>query len=116
MNTHYKVIYLPLAVSDLRNIVDYIQNTLKAPEAAIELVNHLDNSIARLEQFPYSCRVYQPAKELEDEYRLLQVKNYIVFYTVKNDKVMIHRVVYSKMDLTKVLSPRKDSQEDSCNE
>ncbi|MFD1416688.1 type II toxin-antitoxin system RelE/ParE family toxin [Oceanobacillus jeddahense] len=112
----YKVIYLPLAVSDLRNIVDYIQNRLKASEAAIDLVNQLDNSIARLEQFPYSCRVYQPAKELEDEYRLLQVKNYIVFYTVKNDKVMIYRIVYSKMDLTKVLSSHVDSQESPYNE
>ncbi len=76
----------------------------------------MDNSIARLEQFPYSCRVYQPAKELEDEYRLLQVKNYIVFYTVKNDKVMIYRIVYSKMDLTKVLSSHVDSQESPYNE
>lgn len=99
----FKLKYLPTALRDLRDITDYIADTLKAPEAALDLLNALDDSISRLEQFPYSCRVYQPVKDLENEYRLLLVKNYLVFYVVNEEVVEIYRVVYAKMDLTKLL-------------
>jgi toxin ParE1/3/4 len=99
----YEIRYLPLAMKDLTDITAYIADHLKAPKAALNLLNALDESISRLEQFPYSCKVYQPTKELENEYRLLPVKNYAVFYVVKEKVVEIHRVVYAKMDLTKII-------------
>lgn len=99
----YEIRYLPLARKDLSDITAYIAEHLKAPKAALDLLNALDESISRLEQFPYSCKVYQPIKELETEYRLLPVKNYAVFYVVKEKVVEIHRVIYAKMDLTKII-------------
>jgi toxin ParE1/3/4 len=99
----YKLKYLPLALEDLRDIIDYITDTLKAPEAAMDLVNALDDSISMLQEYPYAYKVYQPIKDLGNEYRLLPVKNYVVFYVVKEQVVEIHRVVYAKMDLTKVI-------------
>jgi len=33
----HKVKYLPLAQKDLRNIIDYIADTLKAPKAVMDL-------------------------------------------------------------------------------
>ena len=99
----HKLKYLPLALNDLRDITDYIAETLKAPKAAMDLLAAMDESISRLEQFPYSCKVYQPIKNLENEYRLLPVKNYAVFYVVKEQVVEIHRIVYAKMDLTMVI-------------
>lgn len=99
----YEIRYLPLARKDLIDITIYISDHLKAPKAAMDLLNALDESISRLEQFPYSCKVYQPIRELENEYRLLPVKNYAVFYVVKEKVVEIHRVVYAKMDLTRII-------------
>jgi toxin ParE1/3/4 len=99
----YKLKYLPLALKDLRGITDYITDTLKAQKAALDLLNALDDSISMLQEYPYSYKVYLSIKELEIEYRLLPVKNYLVFYVVKEQVVEIHRVVYAKMDLTKVI-------------
>ena len=99
----YRLKYLPLALDDLRDITDYITDTLNAPKAAMDFLDTLDESISRLEQFPYFCKVYQPIKDTENEYRLLPVKNYAVFYIVNGEVVEIHRVVYAKMDLTKVM-------------
>jgi toxin ParE1/3/4 len=82
----YELQYLPLAQADLFNIISYISDCLKAPEAAMDLVEALDNAIARLRNFPYSCRV-------------LPVKNYLVFYVVNECKVEIHRIIYAKMNL-----------------
>jgi toxin ParE1/3/4 len=95
----YELQYLPLAQADLFNIISYISDCLKAPEAAMDLVEALDNAIARLRNFPYSCRVYQPVETLEAEYRVLPVKNYLVFYVVNECKVEIHRIIYAKMNL-----------------
>jgi toxin ParE1/3/4 len=99
----FELKYLPLALKDLREITDYITDTLKAPNAAMDLLSALDDSISMLQQFPYSYRIYQPIKDLESEYRLLPVKNYVVFFAVKQQVVEIHRVVYGKMDLTKII-------------
>lgn len=45
---------MSLAQKDLREIISYIADTLKAPKAAMDLIDALDTSISRLEQFPYS--------------------------------------------------------------
>lgn len=99
----HKLRYLSVALEDLRDIADYITDTLKAPKAAMDLLDAFDESISRLEQFPFSYKVYPPSKELENEYRILPVKNYLVFYVVKEQVVEIHRILYAKMDITKQL-------------
>jgi len=101
----YEIRYLPLASRDLSNIISYIADELKTPKVAIDLIDALDISISRLVQFPYSCRVYlyQFEKPLDNEYRVLPVKNYLVFYVVEEQVVEIHRVIYAKMDLSKVI-------------
>jgi toxin ParE1/3/4 len=104
----HKLKYLPLAVRDLNEIVDYISDALHAPKAALDLVDELDRSLLRLELFPYSCRVYQPIRPLETEYRVMPVKNYLVFYVVTEQEVEIHRILYVKMDVSNVVE-----QEDS---
>lgn len=99
----FKLHYMPLALEDLRGISDYIADALQAPKAAVDLLDAMEESISRLQQFPFSCRVYQPIDYLENEYRFLPVNNYLVFYVVKEQVVEIHRVVYAKMDLTKII-------------
>jgi plasmid stabilization system protein ParE len=99
----FKIRYLPLARQDLLNIATYITDHLKAPKAAMDLLDALDESISKLGQFPYSCKVYQTNKPLEIEYRLLPVKNYAVFYVVKEQTVEIQRIIYAKMDLTRLV-------------
>lgn len=101
----YKLSYLPLANRDIADAVNYIAEMLAAPKAAFDLLNALDESISRLKDFPYSCRVYQPVKPLEREYRIMAVKNYAAFYTVNEQEklVEIYRVIYAKRDLEKQL-------------
>lgn len=84
--------YLPLAQMGLREITSYIADNLKAPKVAMDLVDALDNAISRLQQFPYSCKLYQAMESLEAEYRMLPVNNYIVFYVVTEHVVEIHRL------------------------
>jgi toxin ParE1/3/4 len=102
----YELVYLPVAGEDITDIVLYIADRLKAPKAAMELLDELDNSIALLGDFPYAHRIFHTIKPLKEEYRMVPVKNHAVFYVVREKEkiVEIHRVVYAKMDLLNTLS------------
>lgn len=97
----YEIVYLPIARQDIEEIILHITDRLKAPKAAMDLMDAFDHSISLLQEFPYAHRVYRPIKPLVEEYRLLPVKNYDVFYLVREPEnlVEIHRVLYAKIDL-----------------
>ena len=99
----YKIRYLPIAQKDLQDIVKYILENLKSPKDAMGFIETLDESILRLKQYPYSCTLYQSKEPLESEYRFLPVKNYLVFYVVAENTVEIHRIIYAKMNLVKLI-------------
>lgn len=99
----YKILYLPLAKKDLSDIVFYLTDECKAPEVAANLLDELNFAIQRLERFPYSCRVYHSVPLLEDEHRILLVKNYAVFYVVEENTVEIRRIIHAKRDLPKII-------------
>ena len=84
---------------------NYIIYRLKAPQAASDLLNELDISIMRLQEFPFSCREYQPSSHINRNYRVLSVKNYVVFYIVneKEKTVEVQRVLYAKSDIDRIL-------------
>lgn len=63
----YEIRYLPLARKDLADIISYIAEDLKAPKAAMDLLDSLDKSISGFGQFLYSYEVYQPIKALSDD-------------------------------------------------
>ncbi|SCW78524.1 addiction module toxin, RelE/StbE family [Paenibacillus tianmuensis] len=96
MEKKYNLRYLALAESDLIDIVNYISEQLCAPQAANNLVNKFEKAISRLEDFPYSGHPYRCTGKLEDEYRMLAVENYLVFYVVLDNIVEIRRIIYSK--------------------
>jgi toxin ParE1/3/4 len=100
----YDLKYLPLAKKDLTGIINYIANVLKAPKAAIKLLDNIESSILRLQKFPYSCKKYQSVESLETGYRILSVKNYIVFYVLSEHIVEIHRIIYAGMDYEKLIA------------
>jgi len=98
----YEIIYLPIAKQDISEIILYISNQLKAPQAAMDLLDALDRSISLLADFPYAHKLFHPLRPLEEEYRMLALKNYAVFYVVREQQrvIEIHRIIYARMDLT----------------
>ena len=99
----YKVHYLPLALDDLKNIVNYIANKLEAPRAAENLVNKIDREVKKIAENPFRCHVYTPMEKLKYEYKVLNIDNYSLFYIVEKEKVEIHRVLYSRRDTMSLL-------------
>lgn len=101
----YKLEFLPIAKNDIDNIIYYISNNLKNVTASIKLRDLFIDSIDKILEFPYGSPIYQHVKFLKNEYRSFKVKNFIMFYTInEQDKIItIVRVLYQKMDISKIL-------------
>ena len=95
--------YLPSFQQELNTIVEYITFTLKAPQAASDLLDELEKSIHNLRNFPLAHRLYRPIKPIATEYRVLTVKNYLVFYVVLEETIEIHRIIYKKRNLSQLI-------------
>ncbi len=101
----YKIEFLPIAKTDMDNIVYYISHKLKNITASNKIRDLFMSSFDKILEFPYGCSVYKPSKALTNEYRIYKVKNFLIFYTI-NDKenlITIVRVLYQKMNINNIL-------------
>jgi len=99
----YKPEYLPLALDDLKSIFSYITYELEAPKAAENLLVKIDREVLKIMENPFRCHIYYPLEKLKYDYRVLHINNYSLFYVVEKEKVVIHRVLYSKRNVQKIL-------------
>ena len=94
----HKVVYLPLAESDLLDALNYIAYTLDAPKAARDLLTEFDKTVNRIAEFPYACELYRTDRPMKDEIRKVTVKNYALYYAVFQDHVEIRRFLHGRRD------------------
>lgn len=101
-DNHYEIILTDIANNELEKIYQYIADTLKEPTAAKKLMEKIENSILRLEDFPYSC-VDVHIKPHNKIYKKLVIEKYIVLYRVEetNKQVVIFHIYYAKRDYLK---------------
>ena len=100
----YKIEFLPVAKEDIDNIIYYISHKLKNLTASRKLRDLLINSLDYIVEFPYGNPIYKPPSTLKYEYRSTRVKNFLLFYTINEDKkITIVRILYQKMDINSIL-------------
>jgi addiction module RelE/StbE family toxin len=99
----YKIHYLPLALNDLKDVVKYIAYNLDSPQAAENFLSKLDKGVRKIADNPFRCHSYAPPEKLKYDYRVLHIDNYSLFYEVENDKIEIHRIIYSRRDTLRIL-------------
>jgi toxin ParE1/3/4 len=94
MNKKYSIEYLPIAEKDLTGIIEYVN--LDSPQSALLLLDEIDNTILKLELFPYLGKIPKDTRLQLLNYRILIVSSYLVFYVVKDDIVEIRRILHGK--------------------
>ena len=101
----YRLEYLPVARQDMIEIVRYISQELKNPDAAEHLAVQMIQAAEAVLKFPYSTPAYYPIRPLKHEYRKISVQNFLMLYWVEEEKktVTIARVVYEKRNYDKML-------------
>ena len=77
--------------------------TLLVPDTARSLTDKIMADIRSLEKFPERNPLYKDEPWYSQGVRFMPVKNYLVFYTVKNETVSIARIMYGGRDISKQL-------------
>ena len=93
MNKLYKINYIKTAIDDLEEIIVYINE--KDSSCVSNLIDSLDTSINQLATFPFIGKSYNNAKLL-NEYHIIIVEEYLIFYKINKDIVEIYRIIHGK--------------------
>ena len=86
------------ATDDMRQIVRYIAEELRSPEAAVNLYQKFSEAIYSLETMPQKYALVALEELAEKAIRKMIVENYLIFYKIeaKQKKVYIVRVLYQR--------------------
>ena len=92
---NYSLRYLPLAKTDLEDIVDYIAYDLGNPIAAERTLSQIENAILKRLIAPEAFAIYQSTKPRLYPYRRINVGNYSVWYVMIDNIMEVRRILYS---------------------
>ena len=88
----YQIRLLKIAEDDFKEIITYI--AADNPKAAQSIANKIESNLELLSANPQLGRVPRDNDIKEMGYRYLIVHNYIIFYTIENKTIYIHRILH----------------------
>ena len=91
----YKVEITKEALQDMEDIYNYIAIDLLAPDNAMGQYNRIADEILTLDTFPERFRIMDSEPEKRMELRRMLVDNYSVFYTIRDERVIVTDVLYT---------------------
>ncbi len=98
-----KILYSPKSRKDLDNIFDYIHDDLNNPVAAKRTVKGILNKINELKEYPQLGPVWYLENNIDSGFHFLRYENYILFYQITKDVILIVRVLHHLQDYVKQL-------------
>ena len=102
MSPHkFLVKLLGIAEDDLAEIITFIAED--NVNAADTFVDKIETRLARLAEHPALGRIPAEEELARLGYRYLVVDNYLVFYTVSSQAVLVHRIIHGARDYVKLL-------------
>lgn len=102
----YKVKITNKALKDMEKIYAYILDMFKAPEVAKNQYKRIREVIKSLSIFPERIKIMESKIEKEMELRQIFIDNYSVFFVIKNDDVIVTRILYSASNIEKRLQDK----------
>ena len=106
MDKTYNVKITSQAEEQIQEIIHYITYDLKTPDAALHLLDALENSFVSLTHFPQRVALMDEEPWHTNGIHRLPVKNFLVYFWIDEDKmtVQITAIIYEKRDQLHQLS------------
>ena len=101
-SSKYSVRLLSIAEQDLTDLLSYL--AAENSQSAAEVLDRIEARLEALQNHPFVGRVPHNAKLTALGYRVLVIDNYLVFYKVKGNAVLVHRILHGARDLLRLLS------------
>ena len=97
-----KVVLSPAAKADLQDTRRYISSVLTNPSASKQTLKRITTQLHTLEQFPEAgTPILIPGSPVA--YRYLVCGSYMAFYHIRNQEVIVDRVLYGRRDYLSIL-------------
>ncbi|MBQ8987265.1 MAG: type II toxin-antitoxin system RelE/ParE family toxin [Lachnospiraceae bacterium] len=107
--SEYKLIILPEAQKDIRDIVIYIAKELAAPQAALNLQAEFEKTIKSLAERPKRIKTVNEQPWKNAGIRKIRVKNYYIYFLVDEREMAmkINAVIYIGRSQRKQMADRR---------
>ena len=93
--------YLPVAEEDLNEIVDYLlEHSINAANKFIDELDALEESLS---MFPELGTLSGDRKLRSKGYRMTIIGDYLLFYTIRHERVYVMRIVHGKRNYLPLL-------------
>ena len=101
----YKLKISKLYKEDTSSCYNYIKNELEAPMAANNLKKEIKEKISKIKENPKIRPLLQDKYLASLGYRLINVKNYMIFYIIENDNkhIKVIRFLHKKRNWINIL-------------
>lgn len=98
-----KILYSPKSRKDLDRIFDYIHDDLNNPIAAEKIVKGILNKISELKEYPQLGSIWYLENNINSGFRFLKYDNYIIFYQITKETILIVRILHRLQNYVKQL-------------
>lgn len=102
-NSKYTIKYSQTYINQFSHILKYFVNTLKNKIAADDFYNEVIKEIEKRSKNPESYEKYVSIKKKKSTYYRIYIRNYTIFYTVKNNIMEVRRILYSKRNFNNLV-------------
>ena len=92
---------LRVAENDFSEIVTYLAVENRA--AAEMIATKIEKNVTRLSFYPYLGKIPKDEELGRLGYRFLVVENYLIFYTIEEQTILIHRIIHGARDYINLL-------------
>lgn len=97
----YQIRFLRVADEDLTEIISFIASD--NPTAANAIADKIEKNIELLSENPILGRIPRDEDIKNLGYRYIIIQNYIVFYTIEERTILIHRILHGARNYKTIL-------------
>ncbi len=102
-NNKYIIKYSSTYINQFNSILKYLVDNLKNKIAAENFYNEVIKEIEKRSNNPESYEKYISNRKRKNTYYKIRVKNYMIFYIVKENIMEVRRILYSRRNFDKLI-------------
>jgi len=97
----YDLRLLPVAEEDFSEIINFI--AFESLQGAETVASRIETGLMELMEFPYLGRVPAEPQLMAAGFRYLVLDNYLIFYSIEENLVLVHRILHCSRNYLKIL-------------
>ena len=103
VNNKYTIKYTDTFIKQFNNILKYFIYKLQNKIAAENFYNEVIKEIEKRSEYPESFEKYNSIRKRKNTYYRIYVKNYTIFYTIKDNTMQVRLILSSRRNFYKLI-------------